>query len=68
MLKRKYCLEIVIIAFVALLVSGLSGCGTFKGFGHDISNAAQAGENVINGDPISYRQTHYVAQQNGRDN
>ncbi len=62
MSKRKYCLGIVTLFVVTLLASGLSGCNTVKGFGHDISSAAQGGQNLINGDPVTYNQTAYGAQ------
>ena len=65
MRKRKYCLGIVTLFVVSLLASGLSGCNAVKGFGHDISNAAQGGQNLINGDPVTYNQTVYAAEPRG---
>ena len=61
MLKRKYSLGIVTLFIVTLLAAGLSGCNAVKGFGHDISNAAQGGQNLINGDPVTYNQSVYAA-------
>ena len=61
MLKRKYRLGIATLFATTLLTAGLSGCNAIKGFGSDITNAAQSGQNLINGDPITYNQTAYAA-------
>lgn len=50
-MRRRYvfiCLSA--LTFASILMFTLPGCNMVKGMGQDITNVAQAGENILNGE------------------
>ena len=50
MRRRQIFLFLFALAFASILMFTLPGCNMVKGFGKDISNVAEAGENLLNGE------------------
>ena len=49
-MRRRYIFVCFLaLTFVSILMFTLPGCNMVKGFGKDISNVAEAGENLLNG-------------------
>ncbi len=49
MRRRHIFVCFLALTFASILMFTLPGCNMVKGFGKDISNVAEAGENMING-------------------
>ena len=50
MRRRHIFLCLLALTFASILMFTLPGCNMVKGFGQDISNVAEAGENLLNGE------------------
>ena len=50
MQRRPTAVFILTLAIVSILVLTLPGCNMVKGIGQDITNVAQASENILNGE------------------
>ncbi len=50
MRRRHIFICLIALTFVSILMFTLPGCNMVKGIGQDISNVAEAGENIINGE------------------
>lgn len=55
--KKRTILISTLLVVAATAFLGMSGCNTVKGFGQDISNVADTGEKILNGEPIFYSRT-----------
>ena len=52
MRRRHIFLCLVAMTFASILMFTLPGCNMVKGIGKDISNVAEAGENILNGEGV----------------
>ena len=50
-MRRRYIfICLLALTFSSILMFTLPGCNMVKGIGQDISNVAEAGENILNGE------------------
>ena len=50
---RKNCRSLIVVLALACFAGFMTGCNMVKGFGQDITNVGDAGERMINGEPIT---------------
>ena len=53
MTTRKICRNMFVVLALACFAGLMTGCNMVKGFGQDITNVGDAGERMINGEPVT---------------
>ena len=50
---RKNCRNLIVVLALASFACFMTGCNMVKGIGQDITNVGDAGERMINGEPVT---------------